>query len=145
MADMSVARAAGASVVHALAVRRADDKGSNANAALFHGTRKLGIRIEPGSKEAELIPELGLDPDRQLGQVAEIDQAEAHRDVGHLEARGQGDRVGAVAVGVLAHERLGHQQLGGEAVGLALAVSLARLGALDVDRAAQHRRAVGVQ
>jgi nicotinamidase-related amidase len=57
------ARAAGAPVVHALAVRRADDKGSNANAALFLGTRKLGIRIEPGSPEAELIPELGLDPD----------------------------------------------------------------------------------
>jgi nicotinamidase-related amidase len=57
------ARAAGAPVVHALAVRRADDKGSNANAALFLGTRKLGIRIEPGSREAELIPELGLDPD----------------------------------------------------------------------------------
>ena len=57
------ARAAGAPVVHAVAVRRADDKGSNANAALFLGTRKLGIRIEPGSREAELIPELGLDPD----------------------------------------------------------------------------------
>jgi nicotinamidase-related amidase len=57
------ARVAGAPVVHAVAVRRADDKGSNANAALFLGTRKLGIRIEPGSPEAELIPEVALDPD----------------------------------------------------------------------------------
>jgi nicotinamidase-related amidase len=56
------ARAAGAPVVHAVAVRRADDKGSNANAALFIGTRKLGIRLEPGSPEAELIPELHGDP-----------------------------------------------------------------------------------
>jgi nicotinamidase-related amidase len=56
------ARAAGVPVVHALAVRRADDKGSNSNAALFHGTRKLGIRIEPGSTDAELLPELLLDP-----------------------------------------------------------------------------------
>ena len=81
-----------------------------------------------------------------VGQVAEVDQAKAHRDVGDAEARGQRDRVGAVAVGVLAHERLGHQQLGGEAVGLALARALvARVGRLDVGRPAQHRRAVGVQ
>src|SRR3954447_2388142 len=56
------AHEAGAHVVHAVAVRRADDKGSNANAALFIGTRKLGIRLEPGSPEADLIPELFGDP-----------------------------------------------------------------------------------
>src|SRR5437879_4255809 len=48
-------RAAGAAVVHCLAVRRSDDRGSNSNARLFAGTRKLGIRIEPGSAEAEVI------------------------------------------------------------------------------------------
>ena len=63
MADLvHGARAAGVQVVHCLAVRRADDKGSNSNARLFVGTRKLGIRIQPGSSEAEVIPELGVTP-----------------------------------------------------------------------------------
>ncbi len=57
------ARAAGVQVVHCLAVRRADDKGSNRNGRLFLGTRKLGIRIEPGSPEAELLAELGPEPE----------------------------------------------------------------------------------
>jgi nicotinamidase-related amidase len=57
------ARAAGVQVVHCLAVRRADDKGSNTNARLFAGTRKLGIRIEPGSPESEVLPELGVEAD----------------------------------------------------------------------------------
>jgi nicotinamidase-related amidase len=56
------ARATGVPVVHCLAVRRADDRGSNHNARLFAATRKLGIRLEPGSPEAELLPELALDP-----------------------------------------------------------------------------------
>ena len=57
------ARAAGVPVVHCLAVRRADDKGSNANARLFSATRKLGIRLEPGSPEAEVIPQIDVQPD----------------------------------------------------------------------------------
>jgi nicotinamidase-related amidase len=57
------ARAAGVPVVHCLAVRRPDDRGSNTNARLFAGTRKLGISIEPGSPEAALIPELALADD----------------------------------------------------------------------------------
>jgi nicotinamidase-related amidase len=56
------ARAAGVPVVHCLAVRRADDLGSNANARLFTATRKLGIRLEPGSSGAALVPELGPEP-----------------------------------------------------------------------------------
>ena len=56
------ARAASVPVVHCLAVRRADDRGSNTNARLFAGTRKLGIRIEPGSPEAAVIPEIGVEP-----------------------------------------------------------------------------------
>ena len=56
------ARAAGVAVVHCLAVRRADDKGSNTNARLFAATRKLGIRLEPGSDGAALLPELGPAP-----------------------------------------------------------------------------------
>jgi nicotinamidase-related amidase len=61
VALVHAARAAGVPVIHCLAVRRPDDKGSNLNARLFLGTRKLGIRIEPGSPEAELLPEIGVD------------------------------------------------------------------------------------
>jgi nicotinamidase-related amidase len=56
------ARTAGAAVVHCVAVRRSDDRGSNRNARLFLGTRKLGIRIQPGSSPAGLVPEIDPDP-----------------------------------------------------------------------------------
>jgi nicotinamidase-related amidase len=59
---VQAARAAGVAVVHCLAVRRSDDRGSNHNARLFLGTRKLGIRIEPGSTAAQLLPEIGIEP-----------------------------------------------------------------------------------
>lgn len=59
---VAAARAAGVAVVHCLAVRRPDDRGSNHNARLFLGTRKLGIQIEPGSQAAQLLPEIGDDP-----------------------------------------------------------------------------------
>src|SRR3954451_1934596 len=59
----AAARACGVNVVHCLAVRRADDRGSNRNARLFVGTRKLGIRIEPGSPEADVVAEIGVEPD----------------------------------------------------------------------------------
>jgi nicotinamidase-related amidase len=59
----AAARAAGVPVVHCLAVRRADDRGSNANARLFTATRKLGIRLEPGSREADVIPEIPVQPE----------------------------------------------------------------------------------
>lgn len=57
------ARAAGVAVVHCLALRRADDRGSNHNARLFAATRKLGIRLEPGSPDAALLPGLGPEDD----------------------------------------------------------------------------------
>ena len=60
---LGAARSAGVAVVHCLAVRRSDDRGSNSNARLFAGTRKLGIRIEPGSVEAELLAEFGPEPE----------------------------------------------------------------------------------
>jgi nicotinamidase-related amidase len=60
---VQAARAAGVAVVHCLAVRRGDDRGSNHNARLFLGTRKLGIRIEPDSSAAQLLPEIGPEPD----------------------------------------------------------------------------------
>jgi len=63
---VDAAHHAGVNVVHCLAVRRADDRGSNHNARLFLGTRKLGIRIEPGTRSAELIPEVDAHPDDLL-------------------------------------------------------------------------------
>ena len=60
---LTAARQASVDVVHCVAVRRADDKGSNHNARLFAGTRKLGIHIEPGSRAAELLPALAGNPD----------------------------------------------------------------------------------
>ena len=56
------ARTAGVAVVHCVAVRRSDDRGSNRNARLFLGTRKLGTRIQPGSSPAGLVPEIDQDP-----------------------------------------------------------------------------------
>ena len=60
---VDAARPAGVQVVQCLAVRRADDRGSNDNARLFTATRKLGIRLEPGSPEAAVIPEVPVRED----------------------------------------------------------------------------------
>ena len=60
---VSAARAAGVPVIHCLAVRRADDKGSNSNARLFTATRKLNIDLAPGTPGAALLPELGPEPE----------------------------------------------------------------------------------
>src|SRR5947208_2717024 len=57
------ARQAGVTVVHCLAVSRADGKGSNRNARLFVGTRKRGIGIEPGTHAAGLLPDLEGHPE----------------------------------------------------------------------------------
>jgi nicotinamidase-related amidase len=54
------ARRAGLRVVHCTALRRADGLGSSTNARLFAATRKSGRAIEPGSPEAEVVPEIGL-------------------------------------------------------------------------------------
>jgi nicotinamidase-related amidase len=64
------ARAASVPVIHCLAVRRADDKGSNRNARLFTATRKLGIDLAPGTPGAALLPELaGHDEDLVLQRL----------------------------------------------------------------------------
>lgn len=56
------ARAAAVPVVHCVAARRADGRGSNANARLFAATARLGP-LEPGSAAVEVVPDLGPDPD----------------------------------------------------------------------------------
>jgi biuret amidohydrolase len=53
------ARAAGAQVVHCVAARRADGKGSNRNARLFAGVKKSPVALLPGSDEAAVVAELG--------------------------------------------------------------------------------------
>lgn len=57
------ARDAGVQVVHCLALRRPDGKGSNANARLFAAAAKAPVALTPGSEQAALIAELGPAPD----------------------------------------------------------------------------------
>ncbi len=64
------ARRGDAQVVHCLALRRSDGKGSNANARLFAVASKAPVALTPDSDEAALIPELGWAPsDVVLTQV----------------------------------------------------------------------------
>ncbi|MCU1451917.1 MAG: isochorismatase [Acidimicrobiales bacterium] len=58
----AAARAVDAQVVHCVAARRADGKGSNANARLFLGVRRSPVTMEPGSPDVEVLPVLGPDP-----------------------------------------------------------------------------------
>ncbi|MEZ5206018.1 MAG: isochorismatase family protein [Acidimicrobiales bacterium] len=56
------ARAAGVPIVHCVAARRDDGKGSNHNARLFHGMLKLPVKLLPGSEAVEVIDEIGVEP-----------------------------------------------------------------------------------
>jgi nicotinamidase-related amidase len=58
----AAARAASVRVIHATASRRADGAGSNANARLFLGVRKSPVALLPGSKESQVVPALGPEP-----------------------------------------------------------------------------------
>lgn len=58
----AAARHAGVPVVHCVAARREDGKGSNHNARLFKGMLKTGVALLPGSEAVEVIPEIGVDP-----------------------------------------------------------------------------------
>jgi biuret amidohydrolase len=55
------ARRAGVPVVHCVAARRPDGKGSNVNARLFMGMRKTPVALTPGSAAVEVIPEIGAE------------------------------------------------------------------------------------
>lgn len=59
---LPVARAAGVQVVHCTAYRRDDGKGANRNARMFHGVRKAPVALLPGSREVEVLADLGPDP-----------------------------------------------------------------------------------
>ncbi len=56
----AAARAAGVTVVHCVAARRADGKGSNANARLFVGILKNAVPLRPGTAAVEVVPEIGV-------------------------------------------------------------------------------------
>lgn len=60
---LPVARAAGVQVVHCTAYRRDDGKGANRNARLFAGVRKSPVTMRPGTRDVEVLPELGPEPE----------------------------------------------------------------------------------
>jgi nicotinamidase-related amidase len=55
----TAARAAGAPVIHCVAEVRADGRGSNMNARLFHAVRKSDVALEAGTPQVEVVSELG--------------------------------------------------------------------------------------
>lgn len=57
----AAARGAGIPVVHCLAVRRPDGLAASANARMFAASVKAGVRLHPGSIEADVVPEIGVD------------------------------------------------------------------------------------
>jgi biuret amidohydrolase len=56
----AAARAAGVPVVHCVAGRRPDDRGSNRNARLFGAMLKSPVRLDLGTPAAEVVPEFDV-------------------------------------------------------------------------------------
>ncbi|MEJ5254015.1 MAG: cysteine hydrolase [Acidimicrobiales bacterium] len=56
----AVARQVGVPVVHCVAARRTDGRGSNRNARLFLGMLKTPVPLTPGTPAVEVIPEIGV-------------------------------------------------------------------------------------
>lgn len=56
------ARRAGAAVIHCVAARRPDGRGSNHNARLFTAAARAPVQLHPGTPAVEVLPELGPDP-----------------------------------------------------------------------------------
>lgn len=52
-------------VIHCLAARRADGRGSNHNARLFAGVAKADVKLLPGTEASDLVPEIPRD-EREL-------------------------------------------------------------------------------
>ena len=61
----AAAREAGVTVIHCLALRRPDGKASSTNSRMLRAAVKAGMALYPGSKEAEVVPEIGVD-DRDI-------------------------------------------------------------------------------
>ncbi len=62
-AVVAAARGVGVPVVHCIAQRRADGRGSNSNARLFAGMLKTPVPLLPGSEAVDVIPEIGVAED----------------------------------------------------------------------------------
>ena len=58
----AAARAAGVPVIHAVAGRRPDDRGSNRNARLFGAMLKSPVRLDLGTPAADVVPEFDVQP-----------------------------------------------------------------------------------
>jgi biuret amidohydrolase len=58
----AAARAAGVPVVHCVAGRRSDDRGSNRNARLFGAMLKSPVRLDLGSPAADVVAEFDVQP-----------------------------------------------------------------------------------
>lgn len=57
----AAARAAGITVVHCVAVRRPDAKAASTNARMYAVAMRSGMALHPGSVEADVVPEIGVD------------------------------------------------------------------------------------
>ena len=58
---VKAARAADIPVIHCLALRRTDGKGSNTNARLFGAAAKASVTLLAGSHAADVVPEIGVE------------------------------------------------------------------------------------
>ena len=58
----AAARSAGVPVVHCVAGRRPDDRGSNRNARLFGAMLKSPVRLDLGTPAADVVPEFDVQP-----------------------------------------------------------------------------------
>ena len=68
---VDAARAAGVPVVHCLAHRRPDGRGSNTNCRLFQLGERFPVDLTPGSPGGSLLPDFGPEPsDIVLGRIA---------------------------------------------------------------------------
>jgi biuret amidohydrolase len=56
----AAAHAAGVPVLHCIAGRRPDDRGSNHNARLFGALLRMPTRLDLGSTAADVVPEFGV-------------------------------------------------------------------------------------
>ncbi len=83
------ARATGVPVVHCLALRREDGRGSSTNARLFAAAARSPVVLTPGSEAADVIPEIGVEPEdlvltrlHGLGPMAGTDLDSVLRNLG---------------------------------------------------------------
>lgn len=66
---VTAARGVGVPVVHGVAWRRADGRGSNDNARLFAAAARAPVVLEPGSEAAAVLPEVAAPEDLVVGRL----------------------------------------------------------------------------